>query len=126
MDAADEQRLFDQAVEAWNARDPHAAHEFWEELWHEAEGTRRAWLQGLIQFAAALFHAERGFYASGFVKLMRSADERVAEHDASGECIDAAALQRALDPWRAHAQRVAAGADLRSGQPPWPTITRHA
>jgi hypothetical protein len=119
---ADPDRLFDRAVALWNARDFHAAHEDWETLWNEAEGARRDWLQGLIQYAAALFHYERGFYASGFVKLMRSAAERVSIHDAKPERIRFDALAKDLVPWHAHARKVEAGADLRQGAPPLPVI----
>lgn len=119
---ADPDRLFDRAVALWNARDFHAAHEDWETLWNEAEGARRDWLQGLIQYAAALFHVERGFYASGFVKLMRSAAERVSHHDARAERIRFDALRRDLEPWHAHAARVEAGADLAGGAPALPVI----
>ncbi len=120
------ERLFDRGVALWNARDPHPAHEEWEALWHEAEGPRRAWLQGLIQVAAALFHVERGFYASGFVKLMRSAAEKRRGYDARGERIDAAALEADLGPWEAHAELVERGRGLREQLPPWPTIRYRA
>ena len=126
MDSATEDGLFDRAVVLWNARDFHAAHEDWETLWNEAEGTRRDWLQGLIQYAAAFFHVERGFYASGFVKLMRSAAERVSGHDAHAERLHFDALARDLVPWHAHAARVAGGADLRSGAPPYPVLAYRA
>lgn len=122
MDTAEADALFDRAVTLWNARDFHAAHEDWETLWNEEEGVRRDWLQGLIQYAAALFHADRGFHASGFVKLMRSARARVAEHDASGERIRFDLLARDLEPWHQHAAAVEAGADLVRAQPPWPQI----
>ena len=122
MDAAHEDGLFDRAVAFWTAREFHAAHEDWETLWHEAAGDRRAWLQGLIQYAAALFHFERGFYATGFVKLMRSAAERVAAHDARNERIRFDVLQRDLAPWHAHATRVERGHGLRDEAPPLPRI----
>lgn len=119
---APDDALFDRAVQLFNAREFHAAHEDWESLWNEAEGTRRAWLQGLIQYAAAFFHVERGYHASGFVKLMRSAGERVAGHDARAERIRFDLLAHDLVPWHAHAARVAAGLDLRASLPTLPTI----
>ena len=122
MDPAHEAGLFDRAVAFWNQRDFHAAHEDWETLWHEAEGDRRAWLQGLIQYAAALFHFERGFYATGFVKLMRSASERVSAHDPRGERIRFDQLQRELSAWHAHAARVDTGHGLREDAPSLPVI----
>jgi predicted metal-dependent hydrolase len=114
--------LFDRAVAFWNERDFHAAHEDWETLWHEAEGDRRDWLQGLIQYAAALFHVERGFYATGFVKLMRSAAERVAAHDAGSERIRFDLMANELRAWHAHADAVAAGRGLREQLPPFPVL----
>jgi hypothetical protein len=122
MDAALADATFDRAVTYWNARDFHAAHEDWETLWNEEEGDRRDWLQGLIQYAAALFHVERGYHATGFVKLMRSAAEKTVEHDASAERIRFDLLELDLAPWHAHAQAVAAGRPLRSQMPPLPLI----
>lgn len=122
MPAPPDDALFDRAVLYWNAREPHAAHEDWETLWHEAEGTRRDWLQGLIQVAAALFHLERGYYATGFVKLMRSAAPKRRAHDARGERIDAERLESALQAWERHAERVERGAPLAEDPPAWPTI----
>lgn len=114
--------LFDRAVARWNTRDFHAAHEDWETLWNEADGTRRAWLQGLIQYAAALFHVERGYHATGFVKLMRSAQGLTAEHDARDERLAWEALVRDLAPWHAHAAAVAQGRPLREALPAFPVL----
>jgi hypothetical protein len=66
LDPVFERRLSDRAVAYWNAGRFHEAHEDWETLWNEAEGARRLWLQGLIQFAAAFHHFEVTGSASGF------------------------------------------------------------
>jgi hypothetical protein len=108
--------LFDRAVAHWNAGRYFESHEDWETLWHEAEGARKAWLQGLIQFAAAFHHFGRGG-ASGFAKLVRSAAERAGGYAGDTSGIDFAALWAALRPWIAHGERVSAGADLRAGAP---------
>jgi uncharacterized protein len=110
------QGLFDRAVAHWNAGRYFESHEDWETLWHEAEGARRAWLQGLIQFAAAFHHFGRGG-ASGFSKLVRSAAERAGGYAGDTAGIDFAALWTALRPWIAHGERAGAGADLRAGAP---------
>jgi hypothetical protein len=110
------QGLFDRAVAHWNAGRFFEAHEDWEALWLEAEGARRAWLQGLIQFAAAFHHFGRGG-ASGFAKLARSAAERAGGYAGDTSGIDFAALWEGLRPWIAHGARVGAGADLRAGAP---------
>jgi hypothetical protein len=108
--------LFDRAVAHWNAGRYFESHEDWETLWHEAEGARRAWLQGLIQFAAAFHHFGRGG-ASGFAKLVRSAAERAGGYAGDTSGIDFQALWAALRPWIAHGERVGAGAALSAGAP---------
>jgi hypothetical protein len=120
IDPAFERRLFDRAVALWNARRFHEAHEDWETLWNEAQGPKRLWLQGLIQFAAAFHHFERTGSASGFAKLMRSASEKCGSYGGDTLGLDFARLWAALEPWRAHGERVAAGAGLREGAPAAP------
>ena len=82
---------FDRAVAYWNAGAFFEAHEDWEALWQEAEGGHRTWLQGLIQWAAAFHHVERGT-SSGFVKLARSAAQKLAGYAGDTHGIDVAAL----------------------------------
>ena len=112
---------FDRAVAHWNAGDYFEAHEDWETIWHEAEGARREWLQGLIQFAAAFVHFGRD-NASGLVKLVRSASAKAGGYGGDTAGVDFEAFWRDLAPWRAHAERVANGSPLRDGAPPVPTI----
>ncbi len=110
-------RLHHRAVLRWNAGRCFDAHEDWEALWHEADGPRRAWLQGLIQFAAALHHFARGS-AFGFQGLMRSAAPKAGGYGGDTGGIDFVALWADLQPWIAHAERVEKGADLKAGAPP--------
>lgn len=73
------------------------AHEVWEDLWNEAEGPRRHYLQGLIQVAAALVHAGRENW-NGTRKLFGSALlylEKGAGGAEPGE-VDVAALRDAV------------------------------
>lgn len=63
---------FDQACQLFDAREYFEAHEVWEELWNEAQGARHAYLQGLIQVAAALHHAQNN-NVNGCRKLFASA-----------------------------------------------------
>jgi hypothetical protein len=108
---------FDRAVAYWNAGRFWHAHEDWEDLWNEAEGAHRLWLQGLIQYAAAFVHFARGFHASGFARLVAQATEKVAGYAGETHHLDWPRLVRDLVPWIAHARAVAAGADLRAGAP---------
>jgi predicted metal-dependent hydrolase len=116
--------IFDRAVRRWNDREFHEAHEDWEALWNEAEGEERRWLQGLIQWAAALFHFERGFYATGFAKLMRQGAEKAAGYAGPTWGIHFDDLLRQMEPWLAHGRAVEAGRPLRQDPPPLPVI-RH-
>ena len=103
-------RVFDRAVARFNAREPFEAHEDWEHLWHEASGAERTWLQGLIQLAAAFVHVERGFHATGFVKLMREGLAKAAPYDGDAWGLDMPACLATFAPWREHAERVDRGA----------------
>ena len=49
-----------QAVDLFNAHDWYAAHDAFEELWHESAGEERSILQGLIQIAVAEYHLRNG------------------------------------------------------------------
>ena len=71
-------RIFDDAafrggVKLFNHGDYFAAHEAWEELWLSASGDTRHFLQGLIQWAIALYHFQRG-NLNGARKLFHSGD----------------------------------------------------
>lgn len=119
MDAADEDAgRFDRAVAYFNASRYYEAHEDWEDLWNEAEGDHRLWLQGLIQYAAALVHFKRGFYPRGFSVLMRQATEKVEGYEGPTHNIRWGRLVEDLAPWIAHGARVADGADLVADAPP--------
>jgi hypothetical protein len=117
--------LFDRAVAYWNAGRWFEAHEDWETLWNDAEGDRRRWLQGLIQFAAGFHHFANTGSASGFAKLMRTAAEKAGGYvgDASG--LDFDALWAELRPWVEHGQRVERGGALRPGPRPAPPAIRY-
>jgi hypothetical protein len=114
------QDRFDRAVALFNDRAFFEAHEDWEALWHEAEGAERLWLQGLIQWAAAFVHFERGFHASGFVKLVREGRHKAEPYAGTTWGLDFPRLLRDLQPWFEHADRVDGGAPLVEGAPPAP------
>lgn len=114
---------FDRAVAYWNEERFYEAHEDWEELWHGAEGDHRLWLQGLIQYAAALVHYARGFHARGFHVLMGQATEKVAGYSGPTHSLDWPRLYADLEPWREHGRRVASGeAELVHGAPEVPKV----
>lgn len=116
---------FDRAVAHWNAGRFWHAHEDWEDLWREAEGDRRLWLQGLIQYAAAFVHFSRGFHASGFSRLLQQATEKVSGYAGETHHLDWPHLQQQLERWIAHGRRVAAGADLVDASLGAPPLLRY-
>jgi uncharacterized protein len=67
---------FRRGVELFNGGEYFESHEVWEELWLEASGEEKVFLQGLIQVAAAFHHYGRGnvlgmrsLLAAGLTKL---------------------------------------------------------
>ena len=51
---------FQQALELFNAGEWYAAHDVFEELWHETADPERRSLQGILQVAVAQLHLQRG------------------------------------------------------------------
>ncbi|MEY4353373.1 MAG: hypothetical protein RLZZ609_1614 [Cyanobacteriota bacterium] len=48
------------AVDLFNRQQWYAAHDAFEELWHDAQGSLRPLLQGIIQISVAEYHLECG------------------------------------------------------------------
>ena len=119
------QGLFDRAVAYFNAQRFFDAHEDWETLWNDADGDRRQWLQGLIQFAAGFHHFAWTGKASGFAKLMRQAGEKSGGYSGDTSGIDFDALWTDLRPWIEHGTRVDKGAPLRPGPRPALPVIRY-
>jgi predicted metal-dependent hydrolase len=69
---ADGVRLFDSGA-YWHA------HEAWELAWRQERGTDRHYLKGLIQFAAALHHWQRGKHAPA-ARLLSQAQAHLHSH----------------------------------------------
>jgi predicted metal-dependent hydrolase len=51
---------YQEAINLFNAREWYAAHDAFEELWHESVGEERAVFQGIIQIAVAEHHLRNG------------------------------------------------------------------
>ena len=51
---------FAQGLELFNAGEWYAAHDVFEELWHETADPERRSLQGILQIAVAQLHLQRG------------------------------------------------------------------
>src|SRR3954462_12717922 len=59
MDAALEKKLYLDGITLFNEHEFFEAHEVWEDIWHEAYGTKYEFYQGMIQCAVALEHYAR-------------------------------------------------------------------
>ena len=51
---------FQEGLELFNAGEWYAAHDLFEELWHETADPERRSLQGILQVAVAQLHLQRG------------------------------------------------------------------
>ncbi|MFC6836898.1 DUF309 domain-containing protein [Halomarina ordinaria] len=88
-------------VALYNAGEYHAAHDPWEEEWLELDAGRdRDFLQGLVQFTAAVYHAREG-NERGAVGLAAGAREYLAPLGSEYRGV-------ALDPVRAYLDALAA------------------
>ena len=77
-----EESRFARGVAHFNAQEYFEAHEVWEELWLAAREPEKAFLQGLIQVAAAFHHhtrenarGARSLLAAGVAKLQGFPDD---------------------------------------------------
>ncbi len=78
MKSHEKNQLFYRGLEAFNSAHFFEAHEFWEEIWLETPEPDKAFLQGLIQIAAAFHHytranlrGTRNLLRAGLLKLDR-------------------------------------------------------
>ena len=79
-----ERALLARGVALFNDGEYFACHEVWEELWKRGAGEERAALQGLIQAAVAILHAERGNHR-GALSVYRKAMRNL--ESASDDCL---------------------------------------
>jgi uncharacterized protein len=105
---------FERGIALFNARHFFESHEVLEDLWREAAGEERRFLQGLIQVAVGMHHFTRG--------NVRGARSLVARGAAKFEALPASyggvalgTLRDTLESWRAHL----AG---EAPQPPFPRL----
>jgi hypothetical protein len=58
--ASEEATMFHEGVKLFNDGEWFDAHEAWEDIWAVAEGEKRRFYQGLIQYAVTIEHIRRG------------------------------------------------------------------
>jgi hypothetical protein len=85
----------DEGAALYREGDYFEAHEVWEQAWHDADGTDRTFLHGLIQLAAAYVNLERG-NPEGVERLSERALERLDGVPDRYRGVDVAAVRRQL------------------------------
>ncbi len=103
-----------EGIALFNAQKFWHAHEAWEELWLAASGDEKIFLQGLIQFAAAYHHVQRGTFR-GAIRLFDGALSKVATvpvHFLGVDCTDVVATAQK------HRASLAKGEHIDGGELP--------
>lgn len=97
----------EKAAALFNAELYFEVHEVLETAWGVAKGATRVFLQGLLQIAVALHHAQHG-NAAGASRLLEAGRVKVLPHVPQFHGVDVAALLDAMAEWeRARAAGVA-------------------
>jgi predicted metal-dependent hydrolase len=91
---------YQRGIRLFNARRFYDAHEVWEDVWREAAGMEKKFLQGLIQAAVALHHQSTG-NGVGACSLMERARKNLAGCPREFGGIRVGDLLESLGEWRA-------------------------
>jgi len=91
-------RRFEEGVKLFNREEFFDAHEVWEDLWHEYRETDRTFLQGLIQAAAGLYHAQCG-NERGAISQISKAIAKLTQYVPKHWSVDTDGLIRSLHEW---------------------------
>lgn len=106
-----EKELFEKGCIYFNAGDYFEAHEAWEEIWIDAYGPRRFFLQGLIQAAVALHHAGNQNWA-GTRKLSASALDYLERGRSEAEEIDIDQMKESIIEFEVALQKILSGESI--------------
>jgi len=118
MHATHKNEPFERGIVLFNAQEFFKAHEAWEELWLQAPGEEKAFLQGIIQIAAAFHHYRRG-NLRGSKSLVAAGIAKLREYPALHFEVDVARLVSEAQAWID-----TVGDRVDTGQRPWPKIHR--
>jgi hypothetical protein len=87
-------------IQLFNRKEFFDAHEVWEEVWRDAEGQEKKFLQGLIQVAVAFHHHSTG-NLTGTQSLLRRAAKNLADYPEQFLGIRVPDLLESLAKWQA-------------------------
>jgi len=82
----------------FNARQFFEAHEVWEQLWLRAPATEKAFLQGIIQIAAAFHHYGLG-NLPGAKSLAAAGVEKISRYPGGHRGMDVVRLASEVQAW---------------------------
>ncbi len=100
-----------EGLRCYRSREFFAAHEHWESVWLATKGPEKAFLQALIQLAAALHHIQRG-NPRGAASLLRSALQRLEPHPLLFGGIAVSSLREEIREWLQELETGAARPEL--------------
>ena len=100
MDEREQDKHFVRGMRQFNSREFWHAHESWEAIWLVAPAPDKAFLQGIIQIAAAFYHHQRG-NLEGMRSLMRRGLAKVEEFPPGYRGLRLEELRRAVRKWLA-------------------------
>lgn len=98
MHAMNENEQFENGIAHFNAREFFQAHEVWEDLWLRAPATEKAFLQGIIQIAAAFHHYGQG-NLRGAKSLIAAGLVKTSDYPGGHRGIDVARLASEAQAW---------------------------
>ncbi len=100
MDEREQAKHFARGMRQFNSREFWHAHESWEAIWLVAPQPDKAFLQGIIQIAAAFYHHQRG-NLQGMRSLMRRGLAKVEGFPREYRGLRLEELRRAVRKWLA-------------------------
>jgi uncharacterized protein len=113
----DENEQFEDGILRFNAGQFFEAHEVWEQLWLRAPATEKAFLQGIIQIAAAFHHYGLG-NLPGAKSLATAGVEKISKYPDGHRGMDVARLASDVQAW------IEPLTGEKSAGRPWPAIHR--
>ncbi|HLK85808.1 MAG TPA: DUF309 domain-containing protein [Candidatus Binataceae bacterium] len=104
MDATRSPDRWLEGIELFNAGRFFECHEAWEDVWKKARGEERLFVQGMIQMAVAILHAQRG-NARGARSVWNKARDKLESAPAARTALALGSLCGAVDSFIEAAER---------------------
>jgi predicted metal-dependent hydrolase len=106
-------------LEDFNKENFFEAHEILEEFWHEYRGLDRTFIQGLIQLAAAFYHAQ-SLNRKGAMSQLSKGSQKLAQYLPTHNSVDVAGL---LENVKENLQQLHEHQDLMTTKIVYPKIS---